>query len=195
MGFADNGFVNAQGNIINGGNVLTGPAAQLSGSIPANAPPFTYSGTAFFGGGGVRGPFNQLSAVNVDFTTKDLLNIKEVINTNGPNWTVQFFANGTQVQFINTQPSDPANNTPITTLTFATTPASLDQLGIGFSGFAADGSSSATISGISLSTDGTVTSAVPEPSTWAMMVLGFAGLGFMSYRKSRRKDGVGFRFV
>jgi uncharacterized protein (TIGR03118 family) len=30
------------------------------------------------------------------------------------------------------------------------------------------------------------TSAVPEPSTWAMMLLGFAGLGF-AFRKSRRK--------
>jgi hypothetical protein len=28
--------------------------------------------------------------------------------------------------------------------------------------------------------------AVPEPSTWAMMVLGFAGLGFAGYRASRR---------
>ncbi len=27
---------------------------------------------------------------------------------------------------------------------------------------------------------------VPEPSTWAMMILGFAGLGFAGYRKSRR---------
>jgi len=27
---------------------------------------------------------------------------------------------------------------------------------------------------------------VPEPSTWAMMVLGFAGLGFASYRSSRK---------
>ena len=27
---------------------------------------------------------------------------------------------------------------------------------------------------------------VPEPSTWAMMVLGFAGLGFAGYRASRR---------
>jgi hypothetical protein len=26
-------------------------------------------------------------------------------------------------------------------------------------------------------------SAVPEPSTWAMMILGFAGLGFMAYRR------------
>jgi PEP-CTERM motif len=30
------------------------------------------------------------------------------------------------------------------------------------------------------------TSAVPEPSTWAMMLLGFAGLGF-AFRQSRRK--------
>jgi PEP-CTERM motif len=27
---------------------------------------------------------------------------------------------------------------------------------------------------------------VPEPATWAMMLLGFAGLGFAGYRKSRR---------
>jgi len=28
-------------------------------------------------------------------------------------------------------------------------------------------------------------SAVPEPSTWAMMLLGFAGLGFAGYRKAK----------
>ena len=28
-----------------------------------------------------------------------------------------------------------------------------------------------------------ITAAVPEPSTWAMMMLGFAGMGFMSYRR------------
>jgi PEP-CTERM motif len=27
---------------------------------------------------------------------------------------------------------------------------------------------------------------VPEPSTWAMMILGFAGIGFMAYRRSRK---------
>jgi hypothetical protein len=26
---------------------------------------------------------------------------------------------------------------------------------------------------------------VPEPSTWAMMILGFAGIDFMAYRRSR----------
>ena len=28
-----------------------------------------------------------------------------------------------------------------------------------------------------------VTSSVPEPSTWAMMILGFGGVGFMAYRR------------
>ena len=32
---------------------------------------------------------------------------------------------------------------------------------------------------------------VPEPSTWAMMLLGFAGLGFAGYRRARG----GFRFA
>jgi PEP-CTERM motif len=30
---------------------------------------------------------------------------------------------------------------------------------------------------------GSLTAAVPEPSTWAMMILGFAGIGFMAYRR------------
>jgi hypothetical protein len=192
IGFASDGFVNTQNNIFAGGNVRTGPSASLSGAIPINAPPFTYSGTGSFGGGGVRGVYNQLNTANVDFSTNNLLNIKEVINTNGPDWTVQFFANGTPIQFINGQTG---GSDVVTTLTFATTPTSLDQLGIGFSGFAADGSSSATVSAISLTTDGTVVAAVPEPSTWAMMVLGFAGMGFLSYRKTRRKNGSSFRLA
>jgi hypothetical protein len=32
------------------------------------------------------------------------------------------------------------------------------------------------------------TAAVPEPSTWAMMILGFAGIGFMAYR--RKSNGA-----
>ena len=32
-----------------------------------------------------------------------------------------------------------------------------------------------------------VTVSVPEPSTWAMMLLGFAGLGFAGYRSTRRR--------
>lgn len=32
--------------------------------------------------------------------------------------------------------------------------------------------------------------AVPEPATWAMMFLGFAGVGFMGYRRSRKDLGL-----
>jgi hypothetical protein len=27
---------------------------------------------------------------------------------------------------------------------------------------------------------------VPEPATWAMMILGFAGIGFMAYRRKSK---------
>jgi PEP-CTERM motif len=36
----------------------------------------------------------------------------------------------------------------------------------------------------------TVAPAVPEPSTWAMMILGFAGVGFMACRRSRKDQGL-----
>ena len=38
-----------------------------------------------------------------------------------------------------------------------------------------------------------MSSAVPEPSTWAMMILGFIGVGFMAYR--RKDKQTGFRFA
>jgi hypothetical protein len=37
------------------------------------------------------------------------------------------------------------------------------------------------------------TGAVPEPSTWAMMILGFAGVGFMAYR--RKQNGQALRLA
>jgi hypothetical protein len=49
---------------------------------------------------------------------------------------------------------------------------------------------SATGNGSALST--MVVTAVPEASTWAMMILGFLGIGFVTYRK---KAKVGFRFA
>ena len=39
-----------------------------------------------------------------------------------------------------------------------------------------------------------VATAVPEPSTWAMMVLGFAGIGFMAMRR-RREGGAQLRLA
>jgi hypothetical protein len=56
------------------------------------------------------------------------------------------------------------------------------------------GSSFATSAGTlvigSLSGDATFTATIPEPSTWAMMLLGFAGLGFAGYRRSRKAVSI-----
>ncbi|MDN3275912.1 PEPxxWA-CTERM sorting domain-containing protein [Frankia sp. RB7] len=41
------------------------------------------------------------------------------------------------------------------------------------------------------SLDGATVSSVPEPSTWAMMILGFFGVGFVAYRR----QGQGLRLV
>ncbi len=42
-------------------------------------------------------------------------------------------------------------------------------------------------SDISIGLDKISISAVPEPSTWAMIVLGFFGVGFMAYRKKSNR--------
>jgi len=47
--------------------------------------------------------------------------------------------------------------------------------------FVADGNFTGTMTPITLEV-----AAVPETSTWAMMILGFAGIGFMAYRRSRK---------
>jgi len=52
--------------------------------------------------------------------------------------------------------------------------------------------STAFVSQVTFTGDGqftgsmTAITAVPEPSTWAMMILGFAGLGFMAYRRKSK---------
>jgi hypothetical protein len=51
-----------------------------------------------------------------------------------------------------------------------------------------------TVGGVDPNSDGPydliVTVSAPEPSTWAMMALGFAGLGFAGYRKAQRSASI-----
>jgi hypothetical protein len=53
--------------------------------------------------------------------------------------------------------------------------------------------SSAIPKGDTLEVGYTLSSAVPEPATWAMMVLGFLGVGFISCR--RRSPGLNIRIA
>jgi PEP-CTERM motif len=51
------------------------------------------------------------------------------------------------------------------------------------------GNNDALIDGVSFQGP-SVTSAVPEPSTWAMMILGFCGVGFMAYRRKQNGSAL-----
>jgi PEP-CTERM motif len=59
--------------------------------------------------------------------------------------------------------------------------------GINYGGFGVVVATSATALD---SVTGGVTATAPEPSTWAMMLLGFVGLGFAGYRKSRKAAAI-----
>ena len=54
----------------------------------------------------------------------------------------------------------------------------------------ATGTGSVTVSEIGVGVTGFGAGTVPEPSTWVMMVLGFAGLAFAGYRASHRNAMV-----
>jgi hypothetical protein len=108
---------------------------------------------------------------------------KIVLNTN--NWTLEFFKNGVQQSFA------ASDGSTVNELTL--NPATLDQFGISFMG--ADSPSTVVFSDVSLTDTTTEVAAVPEASTWAMMMLGFAGLGFLSYRRSNRNGGLKLRLV
>jgi len=82
---------------------------------------------------------------------------------------------------------------PVVRLDFSTTPTPGSL--VGFTGGTIDPTSTVIGAGIVttlyLPINGSITAAtaVPELSTWAMMLLGFAGLGF-AFKQSRRKVAI-----
>jgi hypothetical protein len=106
----------------------------------------------------------------------------------------------------------PNNSNESVTFTFndqfgpVTLPQNTFTLGNGNNFFLATASNGEVIRSGTLTTTGVITSlsqvrvdagavapAVPEPSTWAMMILGFFGVGFMAYRN--RKPTAAVRIV
>jgi hypothetical protein len=60
-------------------------------------------------------------------------------------------------------------------------------------GFLAANATTAVFSDGNVASNDTITAAVaavPEPSTWVMLILGFAGIGFMTYRRSRKSEAL-----
>jgi PEP-CTERM motif len=80
---------------------------------------------------------------------------------------------------------------PVAPATFATTNTITPNCGFGCGGFGTFNVGGEDIEftvaqETTVDTTTGMTSAVPEPSTWAMMILGFCGLGFMAYRRKQR---------
>lgn len=152
-------------------------------------PGITNNGNAAFhkGDGGATllgGPFSPIQGAPESAT----VNFKMVLNTDGPNWTLEWFKDGVRQSFQ-------GPNGVVNELVYNTNPAALNQFGISLIGTSfGPNPISETFSGISL-TDSQEVAAVPEPSTWAMMMLGFAGLGLLSYRRTRRNGGLNFRIA
>ena len=184
-------FTNTQGdlNTAGPGNNTSGPWIFASSQVLTGFQNGT--GGQFHSGSGTSVAGNSLLKPIANVTGQGLqqgpVDFKIVLNTNSPNWTVQFFENGVQQLW---QPND--GSAVVDQLTYTTNPATLSQFGISLN--AGTQTTTATISNVSL-TDAQEVQGVPEPSTWAMMVAGFAGLGFLSYRRTRRTGGFNFRFA
>jgi hypothetical protein len=82
--------------------------------------------------------------------------------------------------FLALTPGDTFSGSLSLSLSGATTLAAVGSTGTVYWGFSFDSPAQVAIGTWDM-TD--ATSAVPEPSTWAMMILGFAGIGFMAYRR------------
>jgi hypothetical protein len=90
-----------------------------------------------------------------DFETQNALNTFQSGNFNST-YSVTFLSSGTWDYFVAANPSD------VTFLGRHKTPAQDLEFEL---------------------SSRSLTSAVPEPSTWVMMILGFLGVGFVAYRK------------
>lgn len=172
-------------------------AAVLVGLVasPASAAVYNFD---YLGAGGITGPGGP-ATFTIDSTTGTALNGGQV------DFSVTGLFNGV------TQTVEVIFGKPFNDGTFDLSPAALQFLGSNLGAFEQfagpalfTGSTSDPVFNIGtfqlsslLSGPATLTisavAAVPEPSTWAMMILGFAGVGFMAYR--RKQNGPGLRLA
>jgi hypothetical protein len=123
-------------------------------------------GTLSLAGGGGNPTFDDVFDLKVSFTapagSSDTFSadVTGSVHGNGGNALISFAADPSQSFVFDGQ-----------TYTLAVKEVSLNL----------DGNSSDPLTG-SL----TISAAVPEPSTWAMMILGFLGVGFMAYRRKNQ---------
>jgi hypothetical protein len=152
-------------------SVFAGPTV-----LPITTDPTTLDCPAF--GSGICGAFVENAAITIgadSFT---------VVEDSGSSYATEAF-NGFEFSNLNFGPGE-----KITGFSLLTNLAGLTAADISFTG----DSIRYNASGLSFETSPyfvtlTVTTAVPEVPTWAMMMLGLVGLGFAGYRRSSRRGG------
>jgi PEP-CTERM motif len=93
------------------------------------------------------------------------------------------FSSGVDITGVSVDPTSAADFRPITGgLTFAPTEIFVNVVG--------DAPQVDDKLILDVTTSGVTPPAAPEPSTWAMMLLGFAGLGFAGYRRARASSSA-----
>jgi hypothetical protein len=163
-----------------GGNTIT--AAGFASPV---ATPINLFGKNFGGdenGLGISGgPDNEIAATNIIRiavpTSLTDFSFKMGSTTATEGWQV-FGSNSATTGFISVATSSGANDEADHTITGSN--GTFD-----FYYFMATGPVGSNV--LITSVDGNI-AAVPEPSTWAMMILGFMGIGFLAYR--RRGEGT-----
>jgi hypothetical protein len=162
---------------------ILGIAAGLVGveGMSARAAVLTYTfdpGTSFTldngGTGDLTGSFT-INPPSLSFSATD-----DVVITGGPaagTYAPRENAFGTPLSYENTSASAILDVEFTPNLNSAPGHAALNSL-VWFSLVGPPSSGSSTVSGGA--------TLIPEPSTWAMMLLGFGGLGFLGYRQTRK---------
>ena len=144
------------------------------------------SGQATISGGTGNDPFTQLSfgLANNDTFTRAVFNINAETSGSTSILVTGINIDGGSFQDTFTVDANGEN--------FFTVTAINGQLITGISLTAINGATFDDVRQVRLGGFDAV-GAIPEPSTWAMMILGFAGVGFIAYR--RRSYGATFRMV
>jgi hypothetical protein len=151
--------------------------ALIVGASPASAE-VTYTFTGNFQNGNFAPPNASFSVTLPGFVTSDQTFTAAQSNLScGDN-----FVQCTGVSFL----TDAASGQDVVTINFNTANSSESEF-YDFVPTAFNTVGVASQDAGALGNDGTLTTALPEPSTWAMGILGFCGLGFMAYR---RKSGT-----
>jgi hypothetical protein len=115
--------------------------------------------------------------VTVDLLVTYLANV----SLTPPPFVGFYLGNGLSKVFTAPFPTDPAGGTEEYTFTFSPGYTSNGNYIASFDIFGQD-----PINAITPATGTIAVTAVPEASTWAMMLLGFAGVGLLAYRRNNR---------